>query len=230
MGVDAKMFLTTDEVIPDRALLSLSYRLCEAFGREPFWLDRDDGRHALSRAEEFWQDGPTVRPRDGETMIAVSLTDRLYCAGYERGPGHLHAAIAAWLEANVTGARMFYGGDSSGYCAEQFGPEERAALLAHFARVGHLPYAREWNVGSSESTDRMRRFCEFCQEPMSRYGWGRSGAEEYAHYTCLGCGDELTTQDGGATWTLLRDGKESPTKAERVTKSTPAQQSAGREG
>ena len=205
MGIDARMLVRTKTTLTDDELRKLSYRISEAFYRQPFWLARPGefeweptGRHALSRVpDNYEQDGDPIQPVQGETLIEVHLKGRFYGKGYERGDLPTICAIAEWLEANIPESEIWYGGDSSGVTAMPFGPRERKALKAHFHKHGHLPYTSGFDMHGDVEAPK----CDFCHEPMLRFGFGGS----YAGFTCVGCGKKMETRDGGKTWT---EGKE----------------------
>lgn len=191
MGVDAMMLVKTKKQHTEREVLRLATRLYEAFG-SVLWVDRGT-RHCLSIVPKCLQDGETIKPRPGEQFIQVHLFGRYYGRGYERGPLHDYIAVAMWLEHNIPGCAVYYGSDSSGICAEPFGPEQRADLFRHFAEHGHIPYTGAFTRDDDDPV----RHCDFCDIDMVRHGWGAS----YAAYSCHGCGFEEKTRDNGATWT-----------------------------
>lgn len=211
MGIDAEMFVRTRKPLTPRQIRNLSVDLCEAFGQEPFllmpgwtiaededpeyptteWWEAGDpiGRHALRRIKWWQQDGPDIKPRKGEQFIAVSLMSRFYGEGYERGPIHLHCAIAAWLESRIDGGEVWYGGDSSGCVASKFDGLARASILAHFHQHGHRPYTGGFS-GFGSGTLRAPA-CGFCGPSMKSNG----GGPDVTFYWCAGCGAQLA-QDG----------------------------------
>lgn len=207
MGVDAEMFVRTKSKLTDREVKRLGYEIAEAFGASKFFIapktaELSKEYRALSRVKVWEQDGPDIKPDPGETFLRVSLWTRYYGPGYERGDLPLIVAVAAWLELRVPGGRVWYGGDSSGVCAEPFGPVERTKMFAHFAKVGHRPYAgdaltgeNQWSfLGGGVPAPK----CEFCEVPMICNGGGGGGA--VAFYHCPGCGKRIETRDAGVTW------------------------------
>ena len=190
MGVDAQMLVKTRAPLDAKAVRRLSVDLCEAFGHDKFmvWEDWKDyetdavvGRHALEIVGEYGQDGDSIFPEPGETLIEVHFMGRYYGEGYERGDLGLIINVASWLEARIPGARIFYGGDSSGICAEPFDAEARAALWAHFCRVGHRPY--RGGFGTFRQSGAVMQ-CGFCDEGMIDTG----GSRDRTFYYCSGCG------------------------------------------
>ncbi len=198
MGIDAEMFVRTKRAVSDRDVERWAYRLGEAFGHERFFLmERDwegQPRHAINRCAVYEQDGPDIVPEEGETFLTLSLYGRYYGEGYERGDLPFLIMLSEWLERNIPGGEVWYGGDSSSVIAKPFGKAEREALFSHFADVGGIPYSLGFSDAMRGGQEQPR--CEFCSEPMTRYGFGPN----YAAYTCDGCGKKVETHDGGVTW------------------------------
>jgi hypothetical protein len=203
MGIDAQMFVRCG-AMSDKDILKLSYRICEAIGHDIFWIQKGDKswhegqkRHALSRVDRYEQDGPDIVPACGEIFIEVNLWLRYYGEGYERGPLHRIVMVAEWLERNIPGGEVWYGGDSSGVLAKPFGPKTRSELMGHWATHGHSPYAEfDLDCECNPATPH----CDMCDHPMRRYGWGGT----YAAYYCPGCGEDIHTRDNGKTWTTKK--------------------------
>lgn len=204
MGIDAEMLVRTKEPITNAEVLAWSRRLVASFGEEFFWFchprsDRavhETPRHCLAIVDKMTQDGPDIYPGDGERFIRVYLTGRYYGVGYERGDLPKLIAIASWLEANIPGSSIWYGGDSSGVVLEPFGVFERAELFRHFCRDGREPFFGI-PFGDPNEFPMPLRQCELCQAPLVRYGSGHG----YGSYRCNGCGFKLRTNDGGKSWT-----------------------------
>lgn len=199
MGIDAQMLVKTRTSPTPEAVRKLSVDLCEAFGADRFWVwedfkndDGSIGRHALEIVKKFSQDGPDIRAKKGETLIDVSLGTRYYGPDYERGDIGLIINVASWLEARIPDARIFYGGDSSGVCAEPFGPTERAVVWAYFCRVGHAPYQRGFSMFAEPGT--VVR-CGFCATDMLSTGGGR----DRSFYLCRGCDKKIVQFRDGRT-------------------------------
>lgn len=200
MGVDAQMLVKTRRALSENAVHALALDLAEAFGPEKFYLNREaddygDGshypaHHALSIVDKFEQDGDTIFPSPGEQFIEVHTWHRYYGVGYERGDLPTYIGIAEWLERRIPGCAVFYGGDSSGICAEPFDAASRAALMDHFAKVGHKPYRGGWD------RERDGPLCDFCRIQMQRCGWG----PEWAAWSCAGCGDKWERRGEGPAY------------------------------
>ncbi len=204
MGVDAQMFVRTRAQFTQRAVRALSVDLVEAFGSEMFLLLPDwaidgeweretevepeagvPGRHALRMVRRYTQDGDDIAPDAGETFLEVSLMGRYYGLGYERGQLHDYIAVAEWLEYRIPEAAVWYGGDSSGICAEPFNKAYRGALMAHFARHGHKPYRGAFGDRGNGPV------CGFCGPRMSSSG----GGQGQTFFYCAGCSTACARDD-----------------------------------
>lgn len=190
MGVDAQMFVKTKQKLSANDVRALSVHAFAAFGSSILSVTRPgefsfwpEGRHALELIEAYGQDGPDITPKVGEQFIAVNLAGRYYGPGYERGPLHDYIAVASWLEHHIPDAKVFYGGDSSGICAESFGETDRRAFLLHFNEHGHAPYRHDWSDGKGRPP-----LCDFCSQDYTQNGQGPEG---WAAFYCHGCGHEL---------------------------------------
>lgn len=197
MGVDAQMLVRTRQALIPADVRRLSVDLCEAFGHRSFWVWEDwenengeHGRHALEIVREYSQDGDSIFPDAGETFIEVNIATRYYGDGYERGDISLIIAVASWLERRIADARIYYGGDSSGICAEPFDAAERERYWAHFCRVGHKPYTGGW--GMFNAPGRVVR-CGFCDVDMLATG----GGQDRGFYVCVGCGKKVIQHHDG---------------------------------
>lgn len=195
MGVDAEMFVRVRGRWTGTDVRRLAGEMCAAFGTDRFMLDKSGEfsgvgpRHALAVVPEYDQDGPTIIPDSRETFIRVYLWTRVYVEGYERGDLPFILALADWLE-RKTGGAVWYGGDSSGICAEPLTPSFRERLWAHFVEHGHKPYVeRGWSFGSGLAMP----FCDFCQRAFFEYGSGPSGAM----VRCAGCDARMRQSGSG---------------------------------
>ncbi len=199
MGVDAQLLVRTkSKKVDSKFVKNAAYELASSFGPEKFFIykEGEGSHHCLSLVDRYTQDGPDIVPEDGEKLIEVHLWTRYYGEGYERGDLPLIIMISKWLEYKIPDSEVWYGGDSSGICAEKFDEDARERLFRHFVDVNHRPYIAGWDaLGSGLS-----RYCDFCEEHMSRYGWGGAGEKENAAFGCSGCGLKEKTRDGGKTW------------------------------
>lgn len=199
MGVDAEMFFKVPYNLTDEEINDAAYRLADAVGADHFFISLDGkfgGKHlALSRVALIEQDGPTIIPEEDETFIKVHLWGRYYGPHYERGGLWTYIATAIWIEHNIREAAVYYGGDSSGVCAEPFNEDSREELINHWTVHGHRPYRESFGrMGSNDIPQ--PEGCGMCNHKMTRCGWGK----DFASYYCPGCGMYKKTHDNGETW------------------------------
>ncbi len=197
MGVDAQMFIKTTTKLTPLEVTKLAYQMGRCFGHKEFMrtsahevaedrargYDHSKVRHNLTAISKYEQDGPDIKPKPGQYFYEVNLWGRYYGPGYERGDLPFYVMLASWLEMSIPGAEVWYGGDSSGMCAERFGPEERQIFLKHWAETGHA-----WVDMFSGSHSPRHPVCEFCANaPMfqSTFAQGRPLDDRYE---CHGCG------------------------------------------
>ena len=198
MGIDAQMFVRTRAVVTTEQVREWAWRACAVFGRGRFSVIRPESGHedywpkgcrALEIVPYYGQDGPDITPEPGETLIEAFIATRYYGEGYERGDVAFLLTFAAWLERVIPGASVFYGGDSSGVCAQPFGPAEREAMLRHAAsRDGARYRTISWFGGASPR-------CEFCDAEMT----GSMSGPGVRGYHCLGCGLHTLVRDDGSS-------------------------------
>jgi hypothetical protein len=215
MGIDARMLVRNvrSDVVSDEWLKELSWRLCESIGAEHFFISADptEPRLALDRADadwcadddasatgaEYYQDGATVYAGPGECLLRVSLWSRYYGKGYERGDILVLSATAEWLEANIPGCEVWYGGDSSGVCLELFDDYARRAFRSHLYSASGRDYYKSFGLGAKDLGH--PEPCVLC--PGGTYRGIRNGyGPTYAAFSCHGCGRQAETQDSGLTW------------------------------
>jgi hypothetical protein len=210
MGVDAKMFARIKgrgNWLADADELIAAYELASTFGYENFWIakggehDRGDGHHALqiirpiSKEEAVrykladnlvgrvvWsQDGEDIVAAPDEQFVCVHLQTRYYSEKYPRGDWLIVRAVAEWLELRFPGCEVWYGGDSSGICAEHFDADRRAAINRYFLSSGHRAYT------GRPPSNRDDVICPVCQVGMIGSGDG----QEDSFYICDGCGKRV---------------------------------------
>jgi|SRR6187549_1416249 len=216
MGIDAEILIRNVpySLVTNEWLKETSWRICECIGAKHFFVDQEEGHLAIERTlsryredndpapgSEYHQDGEPIYAKDGECLLELNLCGRYYGVGYERGDLLLYCGIAEWLEANIPGCEVWYGGDSSGVCAEPFGKDAREALRRHLFSIEGRDYFRD-RSSFMKSDDIVRPLpCMLCPGGTyrgERCGWGQG----YAKYSCAGCGVATSTHDGGATWTI----------------------------
>lgn len=162
---------------------------------------RDDDDEAPGSV--YRQDGVDVPAKEGECLLELSLMGRYYGEGYERGDILKYCAIAEWLEANIPGCEVWYGGDSSGVCAEPFTAERRAALRAHLYSDKGRDYFNRSGWGDFKPRPPSCSLCPGNCYRGAQYGFGGKG--DYAAFHCSGCGKSMQTRDAGKTWHEEKD-------------------------
>lgn len=169
---------------------TVSARLAEIAEYDDKWASEERQRLSLAdpSAIVITQDGPTIILGPDEQVVEAHLMSRYYGIGYERGDWPTIRAVAEFLELHIPGCAIWYGGDSSGVCAEPFGPAAREALNRHYLSVGHTPYRSHF--GSFRGTPAPH--CSFCVADMQNSGGG--GSEDF--WFCEGCGQKTVTEDG----------------------------------
>ena len=167
MGVDACMFVRhKGEPLSDAEVKKISYLMTSTFGHRKF-LQYEKGeigdypeRRALRIVEPFvdeydedpelvgkivvTQDGPPIIAEDGEQFLELSLFGRYYGPGYERGDWTFLRSLAEWLERQIEGCEVWYGGDSSGIL---FALRRRKCFLTTSSRSSYC-----WLSYSSSTT------------------------------------------------------------------------------
>jgi hypothetical protein len=192
MGIDARLIVRLRRPISDEELVKVAASMCAAFRVESFSLNREGRygekpRHALTRIApsqqdglpHYEQDGPDIVGDSRETFICAHIWSRFYGEGYERGDWPFLRCLILWLRRNLEG-EVWYGGDSSGVCAEAMTDVRLAELDDHFFRVGHDPYLGYELPGF----EREKPTCGFCGGRPMRNSGGGQGKE---FWTCSGC-------------------------------------------
>jgi hypothetical protein len=148
-----------------------------------------------------------IKARAGECLLELNVFGRYYGKGYERGDILTYCAMAEWLEANVPGCEVWYGGDSSGVCAEPFTKAKREDLKALlYSQSGRDYFNYRLSLMPGEKVPNQPPACGMCPGAVyhgTRCGYGRNG--DYARFHCAGCGISVTTEDAGKTYTKVKD-------------------------
>lgn len=197
MGIDAEMFARVRSPITEADVKLAAWDLCATFGAERFW----DFKPPLHIVERWEQDGPDIEPQPNEVFVRVMLGTRYYGKGYERGDLPLIVSVAEWLEQRFPGCEVWYGGDSSGVCAERFNTAARDEMKRHYYAHGHAPYVGGFGRGiGGERPSNRPSPCARCVPGRDKHetGWGPTGS---LLLHCAGCGKYFGTRDGGETWT-----------------------------
>lgn len=74
----------------------------------------------------------TALAEPGSFFLRVNLLSRYYGPGCKQGDIRTIAAIAVWIEVNIPGAEVWYGGDSSNVAATPWPHSDRQAALDAF--------------------------------------------------------------------------------------------------
>jgi hypothetical protein len=143
----------------------------------------------------YIRDGDPILADSDEWFLEVNLWGRYYGIGYERGDILTYCAVAEWLEQNIPGCVVYYGGDSGGVCAEPFDADARAKLKAHLYSSEGRDYYMHDRRGSF-GTPAPCGLCVPNENRFDRYGWGQN----YSAVHCSGCGKSFESRDGGVTW------------------------------
>lgn len=194
MGVDAEMFVRTMHKVTDDEIRRWRYMLGGAVGASHFsWWQHEEYRKEpmLFRLSVYQQDGDDIVPEPGETFLGVGLETRYYGIDYERGDFPTISAVAEWLEANIPGGRVYYGGDSSGICAFPW-RNQKDSLWSHWLKHGRRPYVGASSKYMPETT--AEPHCELCRVPMIATMWG---GRETRGWFCYGCSSRIVKVDDG---------------------------------
>lgn len=200
MGIDARMLIILP-YIPTAAQIALwSWDIAAALSADKFMVPAITSAEAYDKEEltgKIWyQDGPSIQAKENEFFLSVNLWSRYYGVGYERGDLIGLISVAEWIERNIPDSTVFYGGDSSGVCAEPWNKEEREKLLSHFMGEHGRDYYSSF--GTLDRSSYSPPGCANCvpERSQRRHGWGG----EFAAYYCPGCGKSQETHDSGKTW------------------------------
>lgn len=212
MGIDSQMLIrgVKREIVTSDWLKEQSFYMCTALGAGNFMLSRhpaitmtcdyDDEYNAISNGKHYMDDGPAeFEAFDWECLLEVHLWSRYYGVGYERGNLPIIVATAEWVEQNIEGAEVYYGGDSSGVEMKRFGRSEREELKRHFYSKDGRNYSFFADKGPIAEAGPSA--CELC--PYGSFNGrkcGFSGDGSYSAYHCTGCGKTFTSRDHKKTW------------------------------
>lgn len=197
MGIDAEMFVKLQgRQVTDDEILAVSRALTECLGFDRFWCFGATD-HAMHRVDKIDQDGPTIKPKPGETFARIRPATRYYGEGYERGDFALIATIREIVLVHWPDAEVWYGGDSSGVLHEHMTDDFTSSLFAHFAKKGHRRYGSYFD--RQPLAGKANPCCERCKTETIRNGWGGVPPNEYACWYCPSCNFSIETRDSGKT-------------------------------
>lgn len=217
MGVDAQMLVKVPNcTLTEADAVRIGYELAATIGPDHFMITRGDDHklafgaphHAVSLVKphssaeygdypEFdgrviWtQDGEPIVAEPGEQFLNVHLMGRYYGPGYERGTWPILRAIIEWLRRRFPGGEVWYGGDSSGICAELMTDERLRRLDDHFYAHGRRPYVRYRPSGSDALTGHRAPVCGCADVATVNTGGGRGSS----FWWCDGCGAVYITSN-----------------------------------
>ncbi len=159
MGLDAIIEFKPERPMDNGEVKVLSWRLCDAFGAESFWLD-DKSKMAIEACRDGWW--------------SVRQMWRYYGIDYERGPLSIILATCKFVCDYFDGKVVIeYGDDCSGVLGEV--TEEFVSILwKHFVKYGHYSY-----LGVNE-----KNRCPVCDGPLWDSGYSGGGVLR----GCTGCG------------------------------------------
>lgn len=236
MGVDAEMFVRLKGAhrLSEADVRRLSYEIGTAFDTGFFFtMNPQQGlfketRRALEimkpiasmeDAEDYGLDkehvGRVVWSQDGDPIIAdadeqfikANLFGRYYGRGYERGDWPKLRACIFWLSTRIPNCEVWYGGDSSGICAERANGHFLADMDHHWALNARRPYVR-YKSDFSGIIPKMPKdsiippVCTLCDVPMADQG----GSRDYTFFWCDGCGLQASKHcNGTLAWAGLHE-------------------------
>ena len=206
MGVDARILIKIikpESWLNPTSLRQLSAQLTNVIGPEFFFLRPEENRHALSFvleetrrwAEKYPEDfsrfdpnGPAIWSQDGDDIVAepneqfieVHVGGRYYGENYARGDWKSLSWIMMWCIFNIPDCEVWYGGDSSGICAEHMTSRRMNKMTKYFLTMGGDEY---WMNKPGQYT------CEFCNTKVINSG----GGAECGFYHCDSCGSQWVT-------------------------------------
>lgn len=144
----------------------------------------------------YSDDGPVeIVARPDECLLRLNLWGRYYGPGYERGDILKYCAIAEWLEQNIQGCEVWYGGDSSGIRIRKFDAAYREKLRKHLYTTKGRDYFN-YGIGRAECRPKACGLCPGGKYRGSQFGSGSN----YAAFHCAGCGKSVETRDNGQSW------------------------------
>jgi hypothetical protein len=208
MGVDARILIKItkpESWLNPTSLRQLSARLTNVIGPEYFFLRPEEDRHALSFVLDetakwatkypddypnFSPEGPAIWSQDGDDIVAepneqfieVHVGGRYYGESYARGDWKSLSWIMMWCVYNIPDSEVWYGGDSSGICAEHMTSRRMNKMTKYYLTEGNDSY---WMNSKSQYP------CEFCGVGCVNSGGG--GGIGFWH--CDSCGTQWVTHD-----------------------------------
>jgi hypothetical protein len=205
MGVDARILIKIvkpESWLNSTQLRRLSAQLTSVIGPDNFFLRPEENRHAISFvleenrkwAKKYPKDYPNFNPnetvysQDGDDIVAepneqfleVHVSDRYYGEDYARGDWKTLSFILMWCVFNIPDSEIWYGGDSSGLCAEHMTSERMNRMTRYYLTSGNDEY---W------MNKKGQYICEFCGCCVVNSG----GGAEVGFYHCGSCNSQWVT-------------------------------------
>lgn len=222
MGVDAEMFVRIkgrENWLRPEHELAAAYELASSVGADNFFVQFNDetgaldGHHALSivrpygddeyendpalKGKVVWeQDGPEIIADADEQFIRVHLWSRYYGPSYARGNWPVIRQVIEWLAMRFPTGEVWYGGDSSGICAEHMTAARVKEFNDFFLETGRKTYTRYPSPFQKSSAP----ICPCCRTPSVNTG----GGQGHEFYYCDGCGQKFIQVRGGDVHLLGR--------------------------
>lgn len=188
--------LTDGTIEPARHALSIIRKVKEGAYYDP---ENSPEEKELANKVVWFQDGETIVAKPDEQFIEVHFWGRYYGPGYERGDWGKYRNVISVLRLLFPGSEVWYGGDSSGCCAELMDDTKMAEFDACWMGLGRTPYISGFGgIGGAEA----KAICPTCQTPMFQHGWGSGRtmmACESCDYTC-----DIDEKTGKATRTTKK--------------------------
>lgn len=177
MGVNAVFHLILPEAPDNRTLKRWSFEMGSSFGST--WFSRASNGLFIAPLEGWQLEG--VDTKEFPIVFEVCTNQRLYSEEYPRGSFAFQSTLAAWLEARIPSARIFYRGDCNDGIGSLYDKKRREELFAYFVANGRREYEQREQPNSP--------ICKYCEEKMSCLG----GGPGTSLFGCVGCGHEEKT-------------------------------------
>ncbi len=185
-----------------RRALEIMKPIKDASDAEDYGLDADAVGHVV-----WTQDGDPIVAAEDEQFIKANLYHRYYGKNYERGDWPKLRACIFWLSTRIPNCEVWYGGDSSGMCAEHASGPFLAAMDSHWVFNARRPYVRyespfKGTFGAMPKDNIVPPVCELCEVPMAECG----GSRDYSFFWCDGCGVKASKHHMGTlAWAGLHE-------------------------
>jgi len=182
MSVDAKILLKFPYKPLKDQLKLIQFEIGHRFNYNTFSPSKDG--EFIYIVDKYCQDGPSILPVKGETLVEIKLAGNFYGPEYPRGDGLTLINLLLFLNFNYPDIEIWYGGDSSSTLAERYTPEKVMNLLYYYFEKGNIEYYNNWIESDQRSLSKPLDVyvCPNCNVSMIKYGYGN-----YKAYICIGC-------------------------------------------